>query len=473
MLLPATDLPDPLVLALPVIADPVDELAQMGPQVVGDRGPVLVEQVDRVHELAVDVELELVVGAVTDPDRARAVVTIQVIQGLLGQVAAAVYAVHQLQGAVGLRVPAAGFQPAHERLGLLGKPDAQEPVEGEGGVPDPGVAVVPVTLPADTLGQAARRRRYDRTRRLVGQELERQGRAVDHLAPAARVGAFREPAAPVLDGLEEELLFLRAGDGEAASGPRPYLPEHEHGHLVFPQGEVGDGAVAVAPQGYVGSQSQAELRGVEAGARGGDLDLVGVAGVVESRGTLRPECHAATNHLDAPDQLTLTAARGRPCRHVVRDLADAVRGEEPGEEDVGVGPIELLVADPIGGRGDAEPTTLLIVEDGREDARGIEARETEPVYRAVHPDQGRCPQVPDDTVVLYRLVRHGVSLVIVTARFSRFLVAIPPYTPRTDDPGGTISDPQAGQTIEFGLDAAREVTFIFSSFAVPSQVKSA
>jgi hypothetical protein len=40
--------------------------------------------------------------------------------------------------------------------GLLGEPDAQEAVEGEGGVPNPGVTVVPVALAAYALRQAAR-----------------------------------------------------------------------------------------------------------------------------------------------------------------------------------------------------------------------------------------------------------------------------------------------------------------------------
>ncbi len=62
---------------------------------------MLVVEVDRVHQLAIDVQLQLVVGAVADPDRTRAAIAVQVIQGLLGQVASPVYPVHQLQGAVG------------------------------------------------------------------------------------------------------------------------------------------------------------------------------------------------------------------------------------------------------------------------------------------------------------------------------------------------------------------------------------
>src|SRR5206468_6983021 len=45
---PAADLPDPLVLPLPVVAHPVHHPPQPHPVVVPDRGGVLVEQVHRV-----------------------------------------------------------------------------------------------------------------------------------------------------------------------------------------------------------------------------------------------------------------------------------------------------------------------------------------------------------------------------------------------------------------------------------------
>jgi hypothetical protein len=69
LLASAPDLPDAFVGELPVVTDPVDEANQVRPQLIGDGLPVLVVEVDGVHQLAVDVELELVVGAVADPDR--------------------------------------------------------------------------------------------------------------------------------------------------------------------------------------------------------------------------------------------------------------------------------------------------------------------------------------------------------------------------------------------------------------------
>ena len=114
---------------------------------------MLVVEVDGVHELAVDIELQLVVGAVPEPDGPRAAVAVEVIQGLFSQVLASVYPVHELQRPVGLGPP--GVIPAiYEPFCLFCEPDAQEPVEGECRVPDPGVAVVPVALSADAFGQS-------------------------------------------------------------------------------------------------------------------------------------------------------------------------------------------------------------------------------------------------------------------------------------------------------------------------------
>ena len=54
----AAHLPESLVGLVPVLVHPVDDLADFLPAVVGNRRAVLVVQVDRVNELAVDVELQ-------------------------------------------------------------------------------------------------------------------------------------------------------------------------------------------------------------------------------------------------------------------------------------------------------------------------------------------------------------------------------------------------------------------------------
>jgi hypothetical protein len=137
--------------------------------------PIVVE-VDRVHELAVDVELELVGRGVADPHWLRAPVAGQVGQFPLGQIGASVNAVHDLHRARGASC-ARGRMPeneAHKGIGLAGEAQPQKRVDAEGGVPNPYVAVVPIPLAADLLGQAGRRRGHDGAGGSIGQQLQRQ-----------------------------------------------------------------------------------------------------------------------------------------------------------------------------------------------------------------------------------------------------------------------------------------------------------
>ena len=84
MLAAAARLPDPLVGLVPVLADPVHDPYDRDPGVVVERRSVLVVEVERVDELAVDVELELLGRAVADPHRRRAAVALEVVEDLLG-----------------------------------------------------------------------------------------------------------------------------------------------------------------------------------------------------------------------------------------------------------------------------------------------------------------------------------------------------------------------------------------------------
>ena len=152
--------------------------------------PTAVAGEDAVHRLAVDVELQLVGGAVADPHRARAAVARPVLEHLLLEIARPVDPVHDVERAA----RAAGMladpiaQPHPELLRLLDEPDAQQRAHRERGIADPGVAVVPVALAADLLGQRRRRRRDQPPGRGVRHQLEGDRRAVHHLAPAPTVG---------------------------------------------------------------------------------------------------------------------------------------------------------------------------------------------------------------------------------------------------------------------------------------------
>ena len=127
----------------------------------------------------------------------------------------AVDPVHDLQrpgavaGLLGRRGPAAICRTAAASSGVA---QAEQRVDGERAVPDPGVAVVPVALAADLLGQPGGRRRDQRAGRRVGHQLERHRRAGHHLAPAAGVGRPVQPVAPEARGLVGERLRLLGRD---------------------------------------------------------------------------------------------------------------------------------------------------------------------------------------------------------------------------------------------------------------------
>ena len=187
-------------------ADPVDQPDEVRARVVGDRLAVLVVEVDRVHQLAVDVELELVYGGVADAHRARAAVAGEVVGSVSSGSSWRPSMPYMIWSEPsGFELVAARLDPAHERAGLVGVAEPHEGVERERRVADPGVAVVPVAHAADLLGQAEGGRGDDRAVLLRDEQLQRQRGAVDHLAPAALVAAAADPVAPEVHGLLEAL----------------------------------------------------------------------------------------------------------------------------------------------------------------------------------------------------------------------------------------------------------------------------
>ena len=149
-------------------------------------------QEDRVEHRAEHVVLALVERAVADPYRPRAGVAREVVARRLGEVAAAVDAVHDLQRAVLGRLDVG--DELHELVGFPVEREQVQRLEGERRVAHPGVAVVPVALAARRLGQRRRERGDRGAGRHVGEALDRERRPLDRVAPAM-VGDAR-PAQP-------------------------------------------------------------------------------------------------------------------------------------------------------------------------------------------------------------------------------------------------------------------------------------
>jgi hypothetical protein len=410
VLLAPAGLPDPLVGAAPVCTHPIEQRAEVGPEVGGDGRPVLVGEVHRIHQLAVDVELELIEGAVADADGPRAAVPVEVVERVFGQVAPAVDPVHDLQGSVPAGFVDARLQPLHEPRRLLGEADPQQRVEGERGVPDPGVAVVPISHASQLLGEAAGGRRDDGARGLEREKLEDQRGAVDDLAPAAAVGALREPSPPELDGGLEQLGRLVARRGQATSDARGGPPEHERRALPLREHKPGGDAVGAGPKGEVRRERERQVRPLEHRTGRRERDPGPRAGVVECGRAEELEFDAASRHAHAPHDLIVPLGGIHDAgRHEVPDLAHSRLREEAGDQNVGVRPVELLEHDlGVGhlrvGRtlhgADREAASFVVVEQGPEHARRVEVGKAEPIDRATPAHQRHRAHVADHAVVL-------------------------------------------------------------------------
>ena len=194
----AAHLPDARVLLAPAARRRVGELGHEALDLRVQLAEPLAVEVERVEQLAVDVELDLVPGAVADAHRRRVAPAAQVGEHALGQVVLAADAVHDLQ-----RLAAAAGRARHERdelLRLVGARADVQRLERQARVADPREAVVPVALAADGLGQRGRRGGDDRAGRPVRQALQ-HARAVAHqVAVRALVDVVLGlPGAPRLD----------------------------------------------------------------------------------------------------------------------------------------------------------------------------------------------------------------------------------------------------------------------------------
>ena len=343
-------------------------------------------------------------------------VAAEVRQLELRQVRAPVDRVHDLQraGLVGMVLALAGplLEPVHERAGLLGEAEPQERVQREGRVADPRVAVVPVARAADRLGQARRGGRDDGARRLVGQQLQRQRRARDHLAPATPVLRLRDPAPPELDRLRELRGRLARPDDAPDRGALGHPLEHERDALARVQGELRAHAHADLLERDRSRERQREARRLEERSAIAELERVLRPSVVEGRLALEAHVHRAAHAQHAADQtMAVPLARGRLDRHEVLHLADPVGIERARDQDVRVREVQLLRPRAGVGGSDAVVPTAVGVEDRGEDARRVEARAAVPVDRPVRGDERDRVQVADDAVFLDRRIPLAPVLV--------------------------------------------------------------
>jgi hypothetical protein len=110
-------------------------------------------------------------------------------------------------------------------------------------------------------------------------------------------------------------------------------------------------------------QGELERRGAEDRALTGDLQVVGLAPVVESRRAVQHQAQLAPHAPHRPDQpVAVGCPLGVLDRHEVDHLADAAGCHEPGDQDARVREVQLL-GDMVGAfGGDPEVAAALGVE---------------------------------------------------------------------------------------------------------------
>ena len=103
-----------------------------------------------------------------------------------------------------------------------------------GGVPYPGVAVIPVLVAADPLGERRRRRGGDRARRGKQQQLQDKGAPADHLEVGSVVAQAPCPCLPGLVCHFEALIEI----GDLRNAERLVLVGDDSDERMFASGDV-------------------------------------------------------------------------------------------------------------------------------------------------------------------------------------------------------------------------------------------
>ena len=168
--------------------------------------------VERLDDLAVDVELELVRRAVSDADRLRALVAAEPGKLELGQPPLACDAVHDLEV---LRVEPAIARRSQSRhvTRLFDVAGADECEQRQRRVAEPAEAVVPVPHAADPLRQRRRRRGDDSAGRRIREGLERQ-----QASDAPRRASDLRTCTATAHSSQNASVSARASSGSIGSG---------------------------------------------------------------------------------------------------------------------------------------------------------------------------------------------------------------------------------------------------------------
>ena len=270
-------------------------------------------------------------------------------------------------------------------------------LQGEGRVPHPGEAVIPVALAAGGLGQRGGERGDGGAGWHVGEPLDRQRGALDRLAKAV-VGhpRPRDPAPPVTHrGVKSRPGVIDVRRRLQAIGPG----ERAERLLALREDVARPHPVALDAEGDVGSQPDRQIRPRGIGGESVLADqrpLGRDTAVVEIRLADQLDLDASFEARGDPDQQVVGVVVGgragvRGDRVLAAARADRQRlaNEDPAGRRVPGGGEDVRARLVGASRRHVDPERAeseaagLAVEQGSEHARGVEARHAEPVHRSV------------------------------------------------------------------------------------------
>src|SRR6185503_1047149 len=149
----AADLPNPLVRTPPIVSQPLEHAVNVLPTVMGRSVGVFIGQVQRVHKLAVDIELQLLVSSVANAHRTRILISGEMVQRNFIKLQSAIQPIHYLERpALGV-VTQPIFQPFYKRFSFIDETQTDKSIKGESCVPQPRKAIIPIAYPTYALRQ--------------------------------------------------------------------------------------------------------------------------------------------------------------------------------------------------------------------------------------------------------------------------------------------------------------------------------
>src|SRR5919204_1322305 len=395
------NLPEAVVGITPVRRDELDKLALQWPRPLGiDAGAT--SGAEEVHHLAVLVELELARRVVANAHRSGPLVAAEPVELVFDQQPLLRDAVQDLD-VIGIAANRPQ-QPVMPFPRLVRVSVFEQQLEDEGRIPEPAVAVVPISNPADDLRERGGGRSDDPARRRVRESLQGEQAADDLVAPFTVIGATARVAAPERVGAFDKLLPVGRRRIVVHFSMRRPVGRDKRDVLAFRHVEMCARAEVVQLERGVATK----LESVSS-ARGYDhvsfrANPGGHRAVVEARTELHAQSHRssdASNHtqhcIERPDLARILEII-RLERHAVEEGHRAARRLEDGLEHHAVVPVRPLDRAQLVVGGDAPAAASLVVEESRKTGLGVETRQAQPVDRTLEGYERSRTSVADQCV---------------------------------------------------------------------------